>query len=177
MRFLIKSILVLCVLASAPSFSEESAMGNWGSGSDSYSSAKTLSKDKYYISGALGTIVGFGSGHAIQNRWNDKGWIFTAGEALAVAGFLVATFVLVDDTVEAAKNNDAEGALSSFFKGGALAIGSIVLFSAMRIWQIVDVWMLPSDIKVVETPRFQFSPVYSYNGHNTDYGLSLNFKW
>ena len=179
MHFIIKSVLALCVLASATAFSEENTMENWNAGSDSnsYSSARTLPKQKYYIGGALGTFVGFGSGHAVQERWAEKGWIFTAGEALAVAGYIAATYILFNEGTEAVKNEDAEGALSAIFKGGAVAIGSGALFAAMRIWQIVDVWMLPSDMKVAEATRFQLSPVYSYNGHDTDYGLSLNFKW
>src|SRR5215813_5168447 len=44
--------------------------------------------------GAAALFVGFGVGQAIQGRWLERGWIFTAGDlvatALTVAGPIVA---------------------------------------------------------------------------------------
>lgn len=40
-----------------------------------------ISTVSYVVGGVLGTYpVGLGIGHAIQGRWSQKGWIFTAGE-------------------------------------------------------------------------------------------------
>lgn len=45
-----------------------------------------VSTPRYIIGGILGTYpIGFGIGHAIQGRYSDRGWIFTATEAASLA--------------------------------------------------------------------------------------------
>ena len=40
-----------------------------------------ISQTRYIIGGILGTYpIGLGVGHAVQGRWSQMGWIFTAGE-------------------------------------------------------------------------------------------------
>lgn len=82
----------------------------------------------------VGTVVGLGTGHLIEGRWLDKGWIFTAGEtaglALFASGFRCETVAgTYKDTTECNANTFA-------------TLGGIT-FLAFRIWQIVDLWATP----------------------------------
>ncbi|MGE4131530.1 MAG: DUF2799 domain-containing protein [Bdellovibrionales bacterium] len=67
----------------------------------------------------LGTVVGFGSGHAIQGRYMSGGWMWTAGEVATLA------------SVSVAEHNDPEGQSASWVMLGWLGF---------RVWQSVDLW-------------------------------------
>lgn len=43
-------------------------------------------KGNLWLGLGVGTLIGFGSGHALQDRWNSIGWAFTAADGL---GFLL----------------------------------------------------------------------------------------
>lgn len=85
----------------------------------------TLDKGVYIGSGVLGTIVGFGTGHILQDRWENMGWVFTAGEA-AGAALMIASWILNPG-------------------GGRDIIGIVgyVTFVGFRIWDIIDIWGEP----------------------------------
>ncbi len=94
-----------------------------------------ISTARYVVGGILGTYpVGFGIGHAVQGRWAEDGWVFTAGElgslSLVVAGILGC----VDQAFEGSNCSDFE---SAFIVTGAIG------FLGFRIWEIVDVWSKP----------------------------------
>ena len=40
-----------------------------------HSHLSPITQEKYVLGGTLGTLVGFGTGHALQGRWRHKGWI------------------------------------------------------------------------------------------------------
>ena len=87
---------------------------------------KTKIDNALYIgSGLLGTFVGFGTGHMLQDRWDEIGWVFTVGEA-AGFGILLASWIL------------PAGSLAN-----ALTIAGWVTFSGFRIWDIIDIWGEP----------------------------------
>src|SRR5262245_39925319 len=44
---------------------------------------EALSTPRYVAGGLVGSFYGFGIGHAIQGRWLEGGWKYTAGDALA----------------------------------------------------------------------------------------------
>ena len=88
---------------------------------------------EHIAGGLVGTVVGFGLGHAIQRRFLERGWIFAAGDA-------VATGMLVKYGVECAR---ATGTESCDDHDDWLAAGLLVAIG-FRIWQIADVWYGPS---------------------------------
>src|SRR5690606_6489502 len=45
-----------------------------------------ISQGQHVGGGLAAMFIGFGVGQAVQGRWSDKGWIFTIGEGLAIAG-------------------------------------------------------------------------------------------
>lgn len=49
--------------------------------------AESISPFSYVAGGALSVFPGFGLGHMVQGRWlRDYGWVFTAGQTLALVG-------------------------------------------------------------------------------------------
>lgn len=83
-----------------------------------------VSQNDYIVGGILGTIPGFGVGHAIQNRYESKGWIFTAGEVAGVAAGITGALL---------PSHSARSVLS--WIGWSVYLG-------FHIWEIVDVWLL-----------------------------------
>lgn len=92
-----------------------------------------ISTARYVTGGILGTYpIGFGVGHAIQGRWTQGGWIFTAGEVGAVAMIVAGLSSCIDNSFD-----ECSGGESSLIVMGALG------FVGLRIWEIIDVWAVP----------------------------------
>ena len=85
------------------------------------------------VSGLLGTLVGFGSGHVHQGRFKERGWIFLAGEG----GALVGTTAGVAGC--AAGGED----LDSLVCVGTVGIAGLSVLAAFKLWEIIDVWSHP----------------------------------
>ena len=98
---------------------------------------RTISRSKYIIGGAVGTIFGLGVGHAIQGRWMSTGWIHTLLQAGVGIGLGIATAQGKGDQMS------------------VVALLAITLFAIDRIWEIVDVWWLPSSWKTVDSTNMQ----------------------
>ena len=99
-----------------------------------------ISQAQLLAGGFLGTFIGFGSGHLPYQMWREKGWIFTAGEPAALAlAILGATGINNDCTRYSnyTKCDDVGGSRA------ALAIG-LIGFIGLRVWEIIDVWTIPS---------------------------------
>lgn len=92
-----------------------------------------ISNQKYFAGGVLGTIVGFGSGHAIQKRFDDKGSYFLVGEGLGLGGLIVGGAFACG--VGYSTNY---GSTCSFVQNASLAI-----FLGTKIWEIFDLWVIP----------------------------------
>lgn len=82
----------------------------------------------YIAGGIVGSVVGFGSGHAIQGRYLHDGWIFTLLEGSLLG-------------IGAAAGDFSPGYLGS----GRIGVQGVTLFMLMgvRVWQIVDLWAKP----------------------------------
>ena len=172
-----KIVLVLCLTMSFLSFSMEMV---------SSTNSTEISKANYYTGGVLGVLPGFGIGHAVQGRWMEKGWIFTAGEVVSAAGLVYFALNLFN-TLPTAKeivdnyseNSESSKAISaSTITSGALALVFLTLFLSFKAVETVDVWSFSHHhYKVAEGSSYQLRPsYYSYNGGES-LGLSLNFKW
>ena len=59
------------------------------------------------------------------------------------------------------------------------ATGLLAAGTAIRIWELIDVWMLPSHYKVGERKTLQFYPLvfYDQKSKNLNWGLSLNYRF
>ena len=96
-----------------------------------------ISTGRYVAGGILGTYpIGFGIGHAIQGRWSEQGWIFTAGELGSVAMLL--------GGLSSCLKGDADDFFDDCSGGeNALITVGLIGFIGFRIWEIVDVWAVP----------------------------------
>ncbi len=99
-----------------------------------------VSSGQYYAGGAVGSILGWGIGHAIQGRYKEIGWVFTVGEGAAAAASISGAAWMASSLPTGLKWRDAKS--SDFSKGGlALACVGAVAMVGFRIWEIVDVWV------------------------------------
>jgi len=61
---------------------------------DAKASEKSIMSHEQYHRGAfVGTLLGFGIGHAMQNRYANKGWIFTMLEGGSIVCFVTAEII------------------------------------------------------------------------------------
>jgi hypothetical protein len=97
----------------------------------------------YVLGGILGTYpLGLGIGHAIQGRYSDKGWIFTAGELGAVAIAYASALDCVTSTTYWSSSSSSTSVDCS--SRGGIVLG-LTAFVALRIWEIIDLWAVPPD--------------------------------
>ena len=142
----------------------------------SYSaSTKTITNGQYIGGGVVSLFVGYGIGHAIQGRYMERGWIFTAAELGVLSVFIGSLVYSLKDL----KSGDTIEYVTDIMDHAAkpLSLISLLAFVGVRIWEVVDVWNLPSDYKIVKESPFQLSPLYAYNGNNLDLGLSLKYRF
>jgi hypothetical protein len=97
------------------------------------SDQRILDRGKYdtreiVAGGLLGTVIGFGSGHAIQSRYRRTGWIYTVGEIGSVGL-----------TASAAACNGSWGCVYG------LALSGVTIFIGFRIAETIDVWVHPAN--------------------------------
>ena len=169
----------LCVLAlvfSLPTLAETTGEGFPTESSterlaSSYGGGKTISNGQYIGGGIATLFLGWGIGHAVQGRYGEKGWIFTAGGAV----FTIGLSGVLYSTLKAAEENPDDPSLSGLGYG---FLGLWLVGTGVKIWELIDVWMLPSHYKVVKESPFQIKPLAFYD-QNTDLnlGLSLNYKF
>ena len=187
-RFLAAAALVLPVLclADVSSVSDNSSQWGWADHSLSKQDLKpaiyslsdkpvlrlvsssspeiVITNQQYVLGGVLGTIPGFGIGHIIQKRWTKTGWIFTAGQL----GLSIARV-----TLQPMSSEDFSGGSNT----NMMIIGLLVL--SLKIWEIVDVWALPSYVKVVggkEKPLSTSPLLYTRNSRLYK-GMTLKFQF
>jgi hypothetical protein len=145
-----------------------------------------ISQAQLLAGGFLGTFIGFGAGHLPYEMYSSRGWIFTAGEvatlALAIVG---ATGVNNDCTVQPngfRKCEDVGGSRA------AVVVG-VLGFLGLRIWEVIDVWTIPSarnyDIRRIRQKMgrdltdssWVISPTLQASGAPNKRGAGLNFSF
>lgn len=114
--------------------------------------------DTAYVFGGLVSIwpIGFGTGHAIQGRYRDKGYIFTIGEGASLTAVVLGVTSCWGSTEYWDRGN-----CSGF--GGSLAILGVFGFFGFRIWEIIDAWAGPL------THRERYREIKSRTGADTGF--------
>lgn len=92
-----------------------------------------VSTGKYITGGVLGSILGFGIGHAVQGRWQQKGYIFTIGQSAGLLAFTTGFAQCLKDNSENTATDCSSSQKSLMLAGYGAMIG-------FHIWEIVDVW-------------------------------------
>ena len=111
------------------------------------------------MGGVFGTVIGYGIGHAMQGRWIKTGWIHTtfqvSGLAILIGGYI--------------------GLFPAFSAKTSYIIGSVV-FVGSKIWEIVDLWNVPSSMKVVSQKGLYMAPTL-YSQYNQDRFLGIKLQY
>jgi chaperonin cofactor prefoldin len=82
-----------------------------------------------YGGAIFGSVIGFGTGHAIQGRWSTDGWKWTLGEVAALG-------VLFGTSQDCTVTNEHGGTV----QGQCANPWSVVGFLAFRVWQGYDLF-------------------------------------
>ncbi len=85
---------------------------------------------KYITGGILGSALGLGIGHAVQGRYQERGWIFTATQAAGLAMLL--------GGCSNPKDRDGDG--DKECRDSGLAAAGLGVMVGFRIWEVIDVW-------------------------------------
>ena len=140
-----------------------------------------IPKNRYIAGAVVGSVLGFGSGHLIQQRYLKTGWIFTIGQLASFFVFSIGITAvpvgLLETTLTLGTSTKIINRSDNWINAGAIGL---ILFKA---WEIVDIIRLPSSHKISEksaranNQRFSIEPaLYTQNGRN-DFGLSLSWKF
>ena len=178
---------ILCLLAlmlcfGPYAFSEEDVANEMGSAEseaatasfrDYDSSTKSITNGQYIGGGVTSILLGYGIGHAIQGRYMERGWIFTASELVAIGGYITSVVFFVTEASDVYRTGNT-GGVKAF---GGVSLAFLVALTGLRVWEIVDAWMLPSHYKIVKESPFQLTPLAYYNQKNMNLGLSLQYKF
>ena len=177
-----KTVLCLCILTLTYSphalsmqegnITESLETGNF---TDYEDTTKSISKGQYTWGGVASIIPGFGIGHALQGRYMERGWIFTASEILTIGGSVISAFYTISLMASQKgrvypKNVKLETTMRNF------SISLLVAFIGIKAWEIYDAWVLPSDYKVVNS-SFKIQPLAYYDKGDTSLGLSLQYQF
>ncbi|MBK7962192.1 MAG: hypothetical protein IPK04_14030 [Bdellovibrionales bacterium] len=92
-----------------------------------------VSTGPYITGGILASTIGFGIGHAVQGRWADKGWIFTATESLGLVMLSAAASTC-------SKKTDIYGVEKTECSDTGLALAGLGVLIGFHVWEIVDAW-------------------------------------
>ncbi len=134
-------------------------------------SMNSISQGAYIGGGVLGTVFGFGIGHAVQGRWMKTGWIHTVLQVSAFAALgLQAPFQILGLL-------NAEVWSPRDFRD-TLALTASLIFLASKIWEIVDVWVLPESIQLRSADTgWMNSSLMPSSGHIAPPGLQIVWKF
>jgi hypothetical protein len=138
----------------------------------------------YIAGGILGTIPGFGIGHAIQGRWKDKGWIFTAGEAGGVGLMMAAGMSCMSGHSDMMSGGEEKACSSG---NRAFAASGMLIYLGFKVWEIIDVWTAPpqhniqyesieeriKDHKALSVNSYAILPMVKKESHGLE--IKINF--
>lgn len=172
-----KSLFMGFTLALMANYGPQTFSMELSSASEDYnSSAKTISTGRYIGGGVASILVGFGVGHAIQGRYKEKGWIFTVAELVTIGGYFTSVTLLVGDAIDIAETGGDIDVGAVKTKGG-MALAFLAVGIGVRVWEMVDAWILPSQYKVVKESSFQIAPLISWSDMSSDWNLGFSLKY
>lgn len=131
----------------------------------------SIENTRYITGGVVGTLWGFGIGHAVQGRYRQDGWKFTVGEA-------VGSLLLLINMGECFPENRPCGSALGINFGLEILTG-FALVGGFRIWEIIDLWVAPGyQIKYGKAHSFfQHNRFYLKNYTSTNQRQALGIAW
>jgi hypothetical protein len=86
--------------------------------------------------GALAFALGFGTGHMLQGRWVEQGWVFTVGEGASLAAVIIGVRDFSDCF-------DRPGCDNS--RAGLLIAGGLIGMVGFHVWEVLDAFIVPAN--------------------------------
>lgn len=123
--------------------------------------SQMMSEGTYYGSVLVGGMLGFGSGHAFQNRWSDDGWKFSLLDLGGIG--LVSAGVPLKHCFPYSWFCDESTRRQSTTQKVLMGAGFSILLGS-RLWQIYD-------LSVAETAPAHLSNGKSVAAYGLGYGL------
>ena len=99
--------------------------------------AGPIGQQKYIVSGVTGSVLGFGSGHLMLGKWQESGWMYTAGEVGFLSLMVIGYKKSIGDTISTGFNGNFDG---SHY---AVMITGYVGLISTKLGEIFDVWTRP----------------------------------
>ena len=153
----------------------------------SVQSVQTISQGQYIGGGVVGTLIGAGIGHAVQERWLKTGWIHTTLQVGAGTTFIVAGFASVGSAIGSSIGRSlARGLFGEDERtpttrntvAETIGIIALIVLVGAKIYEIIDVWVLPSSMKAVSNKGLHMTPtLYSHHNQGNFMGLQLQYKF
>lgn len=113
------------------------------------SSSSELPKHSSLERRLLGSVVGFGVGHAMEDRYSaakGKGWLFTIGEvapfAIVIGGSLM-EWTFDSCSGDAGSHSDCDSSRTRIFGTSDAWKTATAVFLAFKVWEIFDLWSVP----------------------------------
>ena len=143
----------------------------------SSSGMRTISQGQYMGGGVASIFLGFGVGHAIQGRWKERGWIHTVVQSVSLITSLGVVFVGLSTMGSPSAPGGGMTLVGGPVWGPVGIIASFVL-TGSKIWEVVDVWMLPDSVRIISSSRKTgTSSLYSYEPRVNVPGVSLQWQF
>lgn len=107
-------------------------------------SSQPITKGHYIGGGVLGTVVGFGLGHAVQARPDsNKMKFFMISEAGVVGGSLFLLIALTSNECTQGGSEEDECLSSRRNRQDNILTAGVLSFVGLRLWEIYDLWSYP----------------------------------
>lgn len=149
----VKSLIAAVLFIGATAFAQDATKNTATEQSESSESSTKVPvpTGKYITGGILASTVGFGIGHAVQGRYEDKGWIFTATEAASVVALSAGLASCKDEY-------DSYGKKETKCSNNGLVILGFGALIGFHVWELVDAWTGATPVDENSAPKVLIIP-------------------
>ena len=136
---------------------------------------KIIPHSRYITGGTLGTVVGFGVGHAVQGRWwHESGWAYTLTQLPAVPA-IIAKRKIEKCKAQVVFEKHA-WKCNSYYMNDNTAILLITMYVISRIIEVISIWDINHSLyRVVDADKRSALRVLPYADAHS-FGLQLAFS-
>lgn len=125
-----------------------------------------ITRKRYLLGGIVGSLAGFGIGHAITGHYHEFGWVFTLSQVLSLSIPLLTAGIIVLATLDGKLEATGDALISGW---SISLIAGLTLYAAFRLWEIIDIWrrpkVLPAGVTSAPTkPKVAIAPFFTAKG-------------
>ena len=94
------------------------------------------SSGEIYGGAAMGFVIGYGTGHMIQGRYGERGWIATVGTLGGIT-------VIISAVGKTCTEIDAYGDAEQTWCGGTRLLTGLLVIVGTKVWEVADLLSTP----------------------------------